>query len=211
MVAMMLYKIGIYKCCGLPVAVNCMLTTLSHLRKVVKNREENQASIDIWGLDIATPSVGVASAHSGDSQRFAQLTQQVSDRLEGYVEEQVQHMESIVQVKIPTTPKEDNNIPPPITNTSVGFGLGLAMGVKPLNSASLTGMKPPLNIRVHFNNRTYSEAQIKEAIIQSVKELLWELLGLWVLKLEAKASWRSWRLFTVLWWVQIFCCRTSTD
>ena len=120
-VAIMLYKID--KWCGLPVTITCALTTQSHLKKVAKSKEESLVSIDIPGLDIATPSVGVTSTHSEDSQRFVQLSQQVYDKIVRYVEEWVWHIESMVQGKILTTWREENNIHPPITNTRVGFGL----------------------------------------------------------------------------------------
>ena len=113
----MLNKID--KWCGLPVTINCTLATQNHLKKVAKTREESQTCIHIQCLDLATPSGGVVSTHSDDLQRFAQLTQQVPDRFVGCVEEQVWHIESMVQGKILTAPREENNIPKSITNTKV--------------------------------------------------------------------------------------------
>ena len=56
--------------------------------------------------------MGVASAHSEGAQRLMQLTQQVSEKLVGYVEEQVRCIESMGQGKIPIIPREANTLEP---------------------------------------------------------------------------------------------------
>ena len=128
--------------------------------------------------------MGIASTHSEGSQRFMQLTQQISDKVVRYVEEQVWCVESMVKGKIPTTPWEDNNIPMLSTNTRVGFGLGPAMGGK-LSLAPLVGMRPLLNIRVHLNNEYLKlrpdrepspKCRLRRIYYGQLRELLQELL-----------------------------------
>ena len=101
--------------------------------------------------------------------------------------EQVWHIASMVKGKIPTVPREDNNIPLPITDTMVGFGLGPAMGGKAPAKHENTFEQRIFEVRSW--QRTYSEAQNKEDILKSVKGVAVGIVR--VMKLEPNASWRS--------------------